>query len=368
MKYIIMIMILFVPNVFASDDGIACTYSSNGKVVHFGYYVNSNGKAIISNFVVDGESYPYIYNKISDLSPSECPTVNEVSFYGDSNIHYYLTKDDETFKSFVDYDNMLFDDYGNFMGQVINSKKPDIVNSSDYIHYETSEITASSGVAASTRKQMETNIKAYEKGACTGDEKKAISEYFFSNDYYSISTFYGSNLFKIDDKFITLSNECALTASDLYNSTVGLVHMLSDYVDNGGDVNTLNYLSLRSSFYTAYSALTTPWYSINYDQDVCNIISGDVRGFLNEFFNTFRIIAVCLTIFMVYLDGINCLTKKDDSETKKWISKGIKRMIALVIILMLPSLINIVLDLVNKYMSGTYVNVNGECVKAITGG
>lgn len=368
MKFIIMILILFVPNVFASDEGVACTYSSNGKVVHFGYYVNSSGEAMISNFIVDGESYPYVYNKISDLSESECPTVNEVSFFGDTNVHYYLTKDDEAFKSLISIDNIIYDENGYFIAQVENTIKPDIVNSSDYTHYETSEITASSGVADSTRKQMDTNIKAYVNGACTGDEKKAISEYFFNNDYYSISTFYGSNVFKVDNKYITLSNECASTVSDLYNSTLGLVHMLSDYVDGGGDVNTINYLSLRSSFNTAYSALTTPWYSINYDQDVCNLINDDVRKLLNNFFDTFRIIAVCLTIFMVYLDGMGCLTKKDDSETKKWISNTMKRIITLLIILMLPSLINIVLDLVNKYMAGTYVNVNGECVKAITGG
>ena len=65
---------------------------------------------------------------------------------------------------------------------------------------------------------------------------------------------------------------------------------------------------------------------------------------------------------------MKCLTAKDDSATKKWISNSVKRMIILVLTLLLPVLVNIVLDLVDKYRAGSYVKVNGECVKAITGG
>ena len=117
-----------------------------------------------------------------------------------------------------------------------------------------------------------------------------------------------------------------------------------------------------------YSAFTTYWVDTHIDEDACGAISQDVRNILNSLFDSFRLISVILTTFMTYLDGMKCLTKKDDSETKKWISNTIKRLIILVVALLLPFLINIILDLIDKYMASSYVTVNGECVKAITGG
>ena len=89
---------------------------------------------------------------------------------------------------------------------------------------------------------------------------------------------------------------------------------------------------------------------------------------MNEFFNIFRLISVILVVFLISLDLVKTLSKNDDSEIKKMINRSVKRMIALVLALLLPFLINFILDLVNDYMGNSYVNVNGECVKAITGG
>ena len=215
---------------------------------------------------------------------------------------------------------------------------------------------------------MNVNIEAYAKGSCTSIERSAIYNYFSHNDFNSINTFYGDNVFTYNDKNINLSDECAKITSDLYNSVVALNHILSDYVDGKGNVNTLNYLSLYNSFYAGRSALSTPWIDIKTDDNACDAISEDIRKILNSFFDTFRLICIILVIFFIYLDGMKCLTAKDDSATKKWISNSVKRMIILVLTLLLPVLVNIVLDLVDKYRAGSYVKVNGECVKAITGG
>lgn len=368
MKILLLILCLFIPNIYASDDAISCSYKSGEKTINFGYYISSSGEGVITNFVVDGEKYAYYHNKIASPDKLVCPIVGQVTYFGDNNKHYYIARDREQFNLLIAADEIVRNEFGDVIGQIdgiINLTK---VNSINYTHYDTKEITASEGVADETRKQMNTNIDAYKGGTCTVKEKMAIYEYFSANDFNSLSTFYGDNVFKRNGKYVKLSDECAKIASDLYNSTVNLVHMLSDYVDDGGNVECLNYLSLKSSYYTAYGAFTTLWVDTPVDDNTCNVISQDVRNILNSFFDSFRLISVVLTIFMTYLDGMKCLTKKDDSETKKWISNTVKRLIILVIALLLPFLINLVLDLIDKYMASSYVTVNGECVKAITGG
>ena len=236
----------------------------------------------------------------------------------------------------------------------------------NYTHYASGEITGE--VTNQTREQMDENIKAYASGACTHIEKTAIAQYFYEYDFSAIKTFRGSGIFKYNNEDIELSNDCAKEAEDLYNSLIILRETLSDYADTGGDVNTINFLSLQSSYFAGYGSLTTQWYDNKTTDDVCSAISDDIRNVLNEFFNTFRLVCVILTIFMVYLDGMKCLAKKDDSETKKWITKSGKRLVMLVGALMLPLLVDFILNFIDKTMEGSYVRVNGECVKAITGG
>lgn len=358
---------MFIPNVFGSDNAISCSYDVGGKTINFGIYNSSSGESVISNFIVDGVSYSYYFNKISKMDNLSCPVVASVSFYGDGNNYYYIAKDNAEFNLIV-AQGILNDNEGNIIGQVKEVASGSRINSIDYVHYDTMEIRESDGVSDDTRKQMDINIKAYAEGACTYEEKTAIAEFFNSNDYYSVSSFYGDNVFKVKDKYIKLSDECARIATDLYNSTVSLIHMLSDYVDGGGNVHTLNYLSLQSSFYAGQGALKTPWYDASSTENACDAISPDVRNVLNNFFDTYRTISVVLVIFMIYIDGMKTLNQKDDEKTKKWFSNTIKRMIVLVAVILLPLIINLVLDFINRYLADSYVYVNGECIKAITGG
>lgn len=368
MKIIIMFLILFIPNVFAESDGLSCSYDINGDTINFGIYVTSSGDNVISNFIVDGMSYNNYFNKTTKMEELKCPTLGTVSFYGDSNLYYYLVNSRADINLLITNGEIIYNDDGVAIGQIKDIVEGKKINSIEYTHYDTKDIVETDGISDTTRKQMNLNIEAYSKDICTYQEKTAIAEYFNTNDYYSISTFYGDNVFKRKNEYIKLTDECALVATNLYNSTISLVHMLSDYVDDGGDTYTINFLSLQSGFYAGQAALTTPWYDVSFSEDVCNVISDDVRNILNYLFDSFRLICIILTIFLTYLDGMKSLAAKDDSATKKWISNTIKRMISLIIILMLPLLINLVLDLVNKYMSNSYVYVDGECIKAITGG
>ena len=368
MKILLLILCLFIPNIYSSNDAISCSYKSGEKTINFGYYISSAGEGVITNFVVDGEKYAYYHNRIASPSELVCPTLGQITFFGDNNKHYFIARDREQFNLLIAADEIVRNENNEIIGQVDGIINSDKINSIKYTHYDTKELTASSGVSDETRKQMNVNIEAYAKGSCTSIERSAIYNYFSHNDFNSINTFYGDNVFTYNDKNIKLSDECAKITSDLYNSVVALNHILSDYVDGGGNVNTLNYLSLYNSYYAGYSALSTPWIDIKTDDNACDAISEDIRKILNSFFDTFRLICIILVIFFIYLDGMKCLTAKDDSATKKWISNSVKRMIILVLTLLLPVLVNIVLDLVDKYRAGSYVKVNGECVKAITGG
>lgn len=403
MKFIIMFLILFIPNAFAETDALSCSYKIGDDTINFRFYphidddkIMSESQVAIHDFMVNGESYSYFTNFVFSTGETTCPDVFQVELEGDPNKYYFIANnyehtketitnddgEDETIEHYIFKDPDPYHSEYNwdlYKGRYIDylDSFPTTIKSinitsltlfQDYIHYEIEEITASGGISDETREQMNINIDAYANGACTYKEKNAIAGYFNGNDFFSLTTFYGSNIFEVDDEYITLSDDCALIATTLYNSTVNLVYMLSDYADNGGDKNTMNYLSLESSYYAALNAFETPWASTSYNEDICDVIDESVRNLLNNFFASYRLICIILAIFMIYLDGMKCLTEKDDTATKKWISKSIKRMIVLILVLMLPTLVNIVLDLVEKYTAGSYINVNGKCVKAITGG
>lgn len=365
MKYILLFIFLFIPSIRASENALSCSYNDNGKTINFGYYITSEGKHTITNFVLNGESYDNYYDIIYDSELTlKCPAISVVHFFGDSNPYYFIARNREL----ITTNEIVYDDNNNIIGQVHSISNLYNSGSVEYVHYSSREIYASEGITDDVRKQMNNNIKAYASNACTYHEKQAITNYFYANDFNSMPNFSANDLFEVDNEKITLSSNCSEVARNLYKSIISVRHMLDDYANSKGDINKLTYLSLESSYLSGYAALTTLWFDNNVSEDTCGAISDDVRGILNSFFDIFRLVVVILTIFMVYLDGMKCLATKDDSETKKWISNTIKRMVILVICLMLPLIVNLVLDLLNRYMAGSLVEVNGECVKAVTGG
>lgn len=365
MKYVFLILFLIIPNIYAKEDAISCTYKYDNDVITLPYYTESN-KVKIASFKVNDKAYDRYVNKITSSELANCPVINKIKYYGSEVIYYYITETQEQFDELIQNGNVIYDEMGEVIGQVESRSGITSDKKTNYTHYASGEITGE--VTNQTREQMDENIKAYASGACTHIEKTAIAQYFYEYDFGAIKTFRGSGIFKYNNEDIELSNDCAKEAEDLYNSLIILRETLSDYADTGGDVNTINFLSLQSSYFAGYGSLTTQWYDNKTTDDVCSAISEDIRNILNEFFNTFRLVCVILTIFMVYLDGMKCLAKKDDSETKKWITKSGKRLVMLVGALMLPLLVDFILNFIDKTMEGSYVRVNGECVKAITGG
>lgn len=365
MKYLILFLILFIPSVNAKNDALVCTYKTNNNTVTFGYYIDDTGNGKITNFTYSGDPNSIYNNYLKGDLQLECPIVKQIKYYGSDLTEFFITKSEEDFNNLI-VNNTLFDKNGYIIGQIENKYESEVIKKFNYSHYESSEIKGS--VTEQTRNQMLENIKAYASDDCSYIEKTAIAEYFFANDFDSMNNFYDSNTFKYKNNYIKLNDRCAKNAKNLYNSLFSLRYMLSDYVDSGGDTNTISYLSLQGSFYAGYGALTTPWYNNTTSDNACDAISGDIRKILNELFDTLRLISVILVIFLINLDLIQTLGKKDDSEIKKMVNRSIKRMIALILMLLMPFIINLILDLLNNYLSNSYVNVNGECVKAVTGG
>ena len=365
MKYVFLILFLIIPNIYAKEDAILCVYKYDNDVITLPYYTESN-KVNVFNFKVNDKVYGDYVNRITSSELTDCPVINKIKYYGSEVIYYYITETQEQFDKLIQNGNVIYDELELVRGQVETRNTITSDKKISYTHYESGEISGE--ITDQTRKKMDENIKAYANGACTYIEKTAIAQYFYEYDFSAIKTFRGSGIFKYNNENIELSNDCAKEAEDLYNSLIILRQTLSDYKDNGGDANTINFLSLQSSFDIGYGSLTSLWYDNKTTDNVCSAISEDIRNILNEFFNTFRLVCVILTIFMVYLDGMKCLAKKDDSEIKKWITKSGKRLVMLVGALMLPLLVDFILNFIDKTMEGSYVKVNGECVKTITGG
>jgi len=374
MKRLLFIVLLsFCFNVYAYEEAKICSYNVNNKTVSMTYY-NSGDEAIITSFTVDGTTYDF-YRTIltSDFvrdtySSGTCPVVNSVNFYGMDEEVYFIANDNQQFNLLIASGDIVYKDDGDVFGQIVegsinrgNKLHTSIVN----LYYE--EILSSSEVVYDTVKIMDGNIKAYALGGyCKTKEKNVIVNYFLENSFDSISSF---NIeFDYGGEKVTLSDKCADVAYTLWSSTKNLWEILKFYRNNEGDVNKLSYLSLESSYYTAYSLLTSFSYDLSdTDKDACELISDDMKNILNVFFDSFRMICIVLVVFMIYLDGMKCLSAKDDSATKKWLAGAVKRLIILAIVLLLPFIIDIVLDLLNSYFSSNYVKIDGECVKAITG-
>lgn len=83
--------------------------------------------------------------------------------------------------------------------------------------------------------------------------------------------------------------------------------------------------------------------------DDCKLIDNNFKKVLNEFFGYIQIGCVAIAIILSMVDLYKLLISKD-METKKVFKNIRTRIIALVIVLLVPAITNIVLDIINKYV------------------
>lgn len=375
-KILIFLLTIFSFNVYAYEDGTLCSYNIGGRNISITSYVKDD-EPIISSFKVDGNEYEHYENILSsdfiinNYNTGTCPSISAVSFNGMDEIVYFITDDAQKFNLLVSSGNLIYTNqngdptevYGQMSkpvarGKKLYKQKIRLFGSNDAELYKDAFIDEA--------KALDELVNKYLNGECTSYEKGIIYDYLLENSFWNVSTFDMTYNYKGEQ--VILSNKCVSASDNLKNKLIVVEEMLNYYENNKGDKGTLSYLYLQGSFQNAYSYLHSASYDLgDMDKESCDLIGEDVVEILNIFFNSFRIAIIALVIFMIYLDGMKALGSKDDSATKKWLSGSVKRLIVLIIVLVLPFLIDIIIDLLNLYFSSNYVNIDGECVKVITG-
>lgn len=88
---------------------------------------------------------------------------------------------------------------------------------------------------------------------------------------------------------------------------------------------------------------------INYASADCSIFSPEIVTFLNNLFWIISIAGIILLVIMTMVEFIKALTGSDDSGLIKGFKHTLVRIVAVIILLLLPTIITFILTLVNRY-------------------
>ena len=92
---------------------------------------------------------------------------------------------------------------------------------------------------------------------------------------------------------------------------------------------------------------------ISYETTNCDIFDKNIRGFLNKLFWIISIAGIILLVVMTMVEFVKALTGSDDSGLIKGFKHTLVRIVAVIILLLLPTIITFILDLVNRYSDYT---------------
>ena len=375
-KILFCFLTIFCFNVYALEEGTLCSYNIENKNVSVTYY-EKDDISNISSFKVNGKEYPHYVNKLSadfivnNYNTNKCPSVSAVNFNGNDYTVYFITDDLQKFNNLVASGNIVYVDESGDTTEIYGQmSKPPSSSGSLYNHkvklFGHSDQALASEAFFEEAKALDDSVDKYLSDDCTSYERSVIYNYLLEHSFRSVSSF--GMTYDYKGEKVNLSSKCVNAANALKNKLTVVEEMLGYYDNNKGDKGTMSYLYLQGSCQSAYAYLHSASYDLSgINRESCDLIGEDVVEILNIFFDSFRIAIIALVIFMIYLDGMKALGSKDDLATKKWLSSAVKRLAVMIIVLVLPFLIDLVIDLLNLYFSSNYVNIDGECVKVITG-
>ncbi len=186
---------------------------------------------------------------------------------------------------------------------------------------------------------------------CTEREKRAIQLYsggsvaqFFSK--HGVSGYLNNEIKMLFNSF---SSECGAAADKLYNVINNSNRIVNAYGRQESIRNTMTYLYFESNYLGALDLLTNFNSGVDIEDDACNLISDGLRNIIKEILNGLRVGAVILVVLLSIIDVYKSIIG-DDSARKKLPSLVTRRIIAVVILLLLPTLILGLIDLLNKYV------------------
>lgn len=186
---------------------------------------------------------------------------------------------------------------------------------------------------------------------CTEREKRAIQLYsggsvaqFFTK--HGVSGYLNNEIKMLFNSF---SSECGAAADKLYNAINNGNRVTNAYGRQANIRNSMTYLYFESNYLSAFGLLTAFNTGVDIEDDACNLISDGLRNIIKEILNGLRIGAVILVVLLSIIDVYKSIIG-DDTARKKLPSLVTKRIIAVVILLLLPALILGLIDLLNKYV------------------
>lgn len=197
---------------------------------------------------------------------------------------------------------------------------------------------------------IDKSIEKFKK-VCTENEMRAIQSYASG----TTATFYdkGNVSSYLDNEikmlFNSFSSECGEAADELYSNINNLNRILYSYSNHDEITSKLSYMYVQSKYLIGYSLLTNANANVKIVEDGCQLISSGLRNIIKEVLNALRIGAVVIVIFLSIVEIYKAVIAGDDSARKKMPSLISKRLIYLAIVLLLPALVMIFLDLLNKY-------------------
>ena len=187
---------------------------------------------------------------------------------------------------------------------------------------------------------------------CSEKEMRAIESYAggSTSKFYEskgVSSLLDNEIKMLFDSFTT---ECGNAADELYKAVSNSGKIITAYGNQDNIKNKMIFMSLESYYITGFSLLTNVNAVIKPDSDACSLISDNMKTFIKEILNTLKIGVVVLVIFLSIVEIYKAIIAGDDGARKKMPSLICKRIILLIVILLLPTLILIVIDLLNKYI------------------
>lgn len=189
--------------------------------------------------------------------------------------------------------------------------------------------------------------------ACSENEMRTIQSYASGtiskfHDKGSVSAYLNNEVKLL---FSSFSDECGSAADSLYSKINNLGIVLYSYSSIDAFTKKLAYMYFESKYLSAYSLLTSINTSIKVEEDSCKLISDGAIDIVLDIVNAFKIGAVVIVIFLSIVEIYKAFVAGDDSSRKKLPSLIVKRIALLFLILLLPVIISIILDYLNKFIS-----------------
>lgn len=203
--------------------------------------------------------------------------------------------------------------------------------------------------ATSDQEYYDSSVKinqAYDKfiGSCNNGERTAIIKYAQGN-LSKLSGGYSTFKSLRTDDGLVINDFCANNSEDLYNSLISAKEYIKDNDLYSLSLETL--IEIKENIFVNGSKITSRK-DLTIIED-CNLISNDFKNIMKEYLGYFQVGASSVAILLCMSDLYKLLITKEINNKEAF--KKIKgRVIALAIFLLSPVIVNIIIELLNKYI------------------